>query len=330
MSSFYVCKHIDDDLRRQSSSGGFFTALAENVLSQGGITYGASFSDDYRSVEHIRVKESGQLWRLRGPKYITSSIGNVYKEIKEQLLKKHTLVLFSGTPCQVHGLRKFLGIEFQNLITVDLVCHGVADKRIYHYYLDLLEQRYQSKICSLSFRDKSRSWRVPDFLVKFENGGELRESVSTNAFMRGFIQNLFLRESCSHCHFKRFTSGSDFTIGDFWGSTEIPSLAKDDVGISVVAVHNNKAMDIFNHISPNLKNIVELNEKEAFLFNESYIKSSSLHSKRNEFYDNYSQNDFESYIDKLLYQPKDKVSFIRRCITKLKNVIRTKCAPLIH
>lgn len=327
MSQFFACMYKDDDLRRQSSSGGFFTALAENVLSQGGIVYGASFSDNYRSVEHIEVKESGQLWRLRGPKYITSSIGYVYKEIKELLLKEHTLVLFSGTPCQVHGLRKFLGIEFQNLTTVDLVCHGVADKRIYHYYLNLLEQRYRSKICSLSFRDKSRSWRNPDFLVKFENGCELRESVSTNAFMRGFIQNLFLRESCSHCHFKKFTSGSDFTIGDFWGSTEIPSLAKDDVGISVVAVHNNKAMDIFNHLSPNLKNIVVLNEKEAFLFNECYIKSSSLHSKRNEFYDNYSQYDFESYIDKLLYQPKEEVSYLRRCITKLKTLLGRNAHP---
>lgn len=326
MSQFFACMYKDDDLRRLSSSGGFFTALAENVLSQGGIVYGASFSDDYRSVEHICVTEANQLCKLRGPKYITSKIGNTYQEIKRQL-RDNTLVLFSGTPCQVHGLRKFLGIEFQNLTTVDLVCHGVADKRIYHYYLNLLEQRYRSKICSLSFRDKSRSWRNPDFLVKFENGCELRESVSTNAFMRGFIQNLFLRESCSHCHFKKFTSGSDFTIGDFWGSTEIPSFAKDDVGISVVAVHNNKAMDIFNRLSPNLKNIVVLNEKEAFLFNESYIKSSSLHSKRNEFYDNYLQYDFESYIDKLLYQPKEEVSYLRRCITKLKTLLGRNAHP---
>ena len=330
MSHFFACMNKDDDLRRHSSSGAFFTALAENVLSLGGVVYGASFSDDYRSVEHICVKDPKQLERLRGPKYITSRIGNVYREIKE-LLNEQILVLFSGTPCQVFGLKKFLGIEFQNLITVDLVCHGVADIRVYSYYLDYLEQRYQSKICSLSFRDKSKSWRRPDFLVKFENGYELRESASKNAFMRGFIQNLFLRESCSHCHYKRFSSGSDFTIGDFWGSTEIPVLAKDDLGISVVAVQNDKARNIFKNISKNLKNIVELTEKEAFVFNESYIKSSSLHPNRNTFYDNYQKYDFDLFIEQLLYQPKRRSdSILRMCIIKSKNFIRKICAPLIH
>lgn len=321
MSRFFACMHKDDNLRKLSSSGGFFTALAEHVLSLGGVVYGASFTDDYRSVEHICIKESGQICRLRGPKYIASKIGGIYKEIKEQL-NENSIVLFSGTPCQVYGLKRFLGVEFQNLITVDLVCHGVADKRIYNHYLDLLEQRYQSKICSLSFRDKRNSWRRPDFLVKFENGCELRESVSDNAFMKGFIQNLFLRESCSHCQFKNFTSGSDFTIGDFWGSTEIATLAKDDVGISVVAVHSDKAIDIFNRISPEMKGIVELNEKEAFLFNESYMRSSSLHPKRNDFYTNYLSYDFDSYVNRLLFKPKKKESFFKLFLTKLKNTIR--------
>ena len=220
MSSFYVCKHIDDDIRKGSASGGIFVALAEYVINLGGLVYGAAFDDDLKGVSHVLIRSIDDLDKIRGSKYVYSKIGHIYQDIKDYLEKGET-VLFSGTPCQVAGLKQYLKKDYLNLLCVDIVCHGVANQKIYRFYLDYLERKHNSIISGLSFRDKTRSWRDSDIVIKFGNGDELRERGSINPFMRGFIANLFIRDSCTSCKYKRFMSKSDLTLGDFWGSTEL-------------------------------------------------------------------------------------------------------------
>ncbi len=320
MSQFYACQHTDETLRKKSSSGGVFSALAEYIIQQGGIVYGAAFSQDFRSVRHICISSKEELHSLRGPKYISSRIGTTYKEIKE-LLGKGILVLFSGTPCQIAGLRRQVGDD-KNLFCIDIVCHGVADHTIYEHYLNYLSKKYQSDIQSFSFRDKTTSWRHSDVVIHFQNGEILREPGAQNAFMRGFISNLYIREACTRCHFKSFTSGSDMTIGDFWGATEIPQLVHDDTGISIVAIHSEKGEKLFQLVSDKLTSILELSEQEAFVFNESYKTSATSHRNTDTFYAHYKDSDFNELIDKLLFQEKKKESLVRKYLYKLKNTIR--------
>lgn len=321
MKHFYACQHIDENLRMTSASGAVFPALAEYVLSEKGIVYGAAFSDDFRKVYHLGVDNIMQLKRLQGSKYIQSDVKGVYQDVSQQL-SNGRMVLFSGTPCQIAGLKSYLKVDDENLICMDIVCHGVADKKIYLHYLDYLEQKYASKLVSVSFRDKKKSWRHSDVSFRFENGSRLIEPGKNNSFMRGFISNLYIRESCTRCRFKGFTSGSDLTIGDFWGSTEKSVYSTDDTGVSVVAIHTQKGKDIFDKIQYNLTNIEELTESEAFLFNDSYRQCAVSHTKQDDFYSRYEREDFDSLIKELLVERKMKVSLFKRCYFSFKSFIR--------
>ena len=322
MSRFFGCKLSDDKIRLQSSSGGAFTALATQVLTCGGIVYGAAFSEDYRSVQHIAINKPEELPLLRGSKYIPSNLGHTFQDIKGNLSEKRP-TMFTGTPCQVAALRKFLADTPQeNLWCVDIICHGVPDIKIYKHYLNQLEMQYQSPVKSVNFRDKTHGWRYADFVIQFANGQEFREKVTENSFMRGFIGNLYLRLSCSQCQFKNFTSGSDITIGDFWGATEIRGY-NDNMGISIVAVHSKHGQSLFDLAMEDLQNIIEVDEKIAYTFNESAYSSSNSHPRCDDFYTRFSNENFDSLIAELL-PPKpvrDKQATAKRFFSSLKNLI---------
>lgn len=321
MRQFYGCKLADDVQRRLSSSGGAFTALALRVLSEGGIVYGAAFSPDYRSVHHIAVENLKDLSKLRGSKYLPSNLGNIFAEIKTHLESRRS-VLFSGTPCQVGALRKFLGDTPQDrLYCVDLVCHGVPDHKVYQHYLDQQELRHKSKVCFVNFRDKTKGWHQAEFVIRFDNGEELRERVADNAFMRGFIGNLYLRPSCTQCQFKKFTSGSDLTVSDFWGATELGSY-NDDIGISVVAVHTPQGQQLFEQAKSHLKDVKEVDERIAYTFNESVYQSSPMHPKRDEFYNRYLGEDFEALVTELHPRGMASKTASPSPLARLKQIIR--------
>ena len=329
MSRFYACQHINEEIRKNSASGGVFSALAECIIQQGGIVYGAAFNKDYRTVHHIGITSLSEIPLLRGSKYISSKAGSIYKTIKKNL-EDGQKVLFSGTPCQIAGLKRFVG-DNENLICVDIVCHGVAEEKVYIHYLNYLEQLYHSKISYVTFRDKSTSWKKSDVIFRFENGDKLREPVIKNSFMRGFIANLYLRDTCIKCKYKSFSSGSDLTLGDFWGSTEIPELSIDDTGLSIVSVHTLSGADLFQRIRPQLQSIKELKEKDAFIFNESYRQCASHHPGRNEFYSKYQTEEFNHLVFTILnsFQMTNKKKSLytqlkNRFIHGLKHISRLK------
>ena len=320
MSSFYVCKNVDDDVRKSSASGGIFVALAKFIINRGGLVYGAAFDDNFKGVSHVLIRSLSDLDRIRGSKYVFSKIGQVYHGIKENL-EVGKLVLFSGTPCQVAGLKNFLKKDYIGLICVDIVCHGVADKRIYDFYLDYLERKYNSIITYLTFRDKSESWRNADIVIKFKNGDEIREKGSVNAFMQGFISNLYIRKSCTMCKYKKFLSKSDLTLGDFWGSTELKDYSNDDYGTSIVAVHTQKGYNIFNGILGELKDVREVDENTGYVFNDSYKKVAVPHPKSNYFYEHYQEKDFNLLVASLLVETPKVDSLRRKVYISFKRVL---------
>lgn len=253
----YAAKNKDEEIRRQSSSGGIFTLLAEQVLDDGGVVFGARFDENWEVV-HAYTETKEGLAAFRGSKYVQSQIGDNYKKA-EAFLKSGRKVLFSGTPCQIAGLKLYLRKEYENLLTVDFICHGVPSPGVWREYLKEEVARQcdrkntvlshpnakEIEIERISFRDKSLGWKKYSFALTLsvtEGNGQkntvlLSEPLNKNLFLRGFLADLYLRPSCHACPAKCLKSGSDVTIGDFWGIEKVMPEMDDDKGVSVVMVN---------------------------------------------------------------------------------------------
>lgn len=233
----YAATNSNEVEREQSSSGGIFTLLANETINNGGIVFGAVFNEDW-DVEHIYVDNANDLKRLRGSKYVQSNIGNSYA-MAEKFLKEGKEVLFSGTPCQVAGLKKYLRKEYKNLKTVDFVCHGTPSPEVWKMYLDeVCRANDIATICDIQFRNKADGWKNYSFVIKYiDNEGykrELREKIGNNLYMKCFLSDLCLRPSCYKCPARCGKSDSDITLGDLWGAECICPEIDDDKGLSLV------------------------------------------------------------------------------------------------
>lgn len=231
----FAAHNPDAAIRRESSSGGIFSMLAERILSEGGVVYGAAFEDDW-SVAHRRVDYPDDLWRLRGSKYVYSRIGRTIQQAASDLAADRK-VLFSGTPCQVVAARKCLG-DNPLLLLVEVVCHGAPQSEYWDRYLDELcssRGRTRSDITSINFRDKRTGWKNYSFTIQFNDGKIFSQPHDDNLYMRAFLQNLTLREPCFRCPFK-YPDGSraDITLGDFWGISQLAPEIDNDFGTTIV------------------------------------------------------------------------------------------------
>ena len=257
--SVYAAVNTNIDRLMKSSSGGVFSALAEYVLSTGGVVYGASFDKDFR-VTHIRVSELSELVRLQGSKYVQSNTENTFSEAKRDLNEGIT-VLYSGTPCQIAGLNGFLGKTYDNLITVDLICHGVPNQRFFSQYLEWLSKKQKGKITEFSFRDKEAKGWTSAGSVRIETGKSSKKKVLWPAFnyyqYYNFLSGGICRKSCYECAYAGMRRPGDYTIGDFWGAEKylpgIKNLGKR--GCSVVLCNSQKAEALIKKVTLDLKEI---------------------------------------------------------------------------
>lgn len=270
----YAAKHPDEDIRLNSSSGGVFTLLAEQVIAEGGVVFGARFDESWQVVHDYSETVEG-LAAFRGSKYVQSVIGDTYKSAQD-FLKHGRKVMFTGTPCQIVGLKKFLRKDYPNLFTVDFVCHGVPSPLVWRKYLketaeDIRAKRAVGKksvtsslsdlpvITGISFRDKTNGWKKYGFSLRYTASKAVENTVSASAiteeglflepftenhFMRAFLADYILRPSCYACPSKSGKSGSDITIGDLWGVDRFNPSIDDDRGLSLVMLHNDKASAI--------------------------------------------------------------------------------------
>lgn len=232
-----------DKIRSQSSSGGVFTLLAEKVITEGGVVYGAAF-DENMQLRHISAESLDELAPLRGSKYLQSNTGKIYREIKKKL-SLNRKVLFVGTPCQAAALRGYLGQDYENLFIVDLVCHGVPSQAVFDRYLK--ENFPDKKAKEILFRNKSHGWSCAYIDISFEDGsvynGSLKED---DAYEILFQRSLGLRKSCADCKFCDFPRVGDISIGDFWGIDKINRALWDTKGISMVLVNNEHGRNLFD------------------------------------------------------------------------------------
>lgn len=276
--------------RLQSSSGGVFSLLARSVINCDGVVFGAQFSQEWQ-VEHTHIKSVGELYKLRGAKYVQSRIGNTYSEA-ERFLKDNIPVLFSGTPCQIAGLRHYLKKEYDNLITAEVICHGVPSPKVWRVYLqELCRKKKIHKINQISFRDKASGWKHYSFSVKYsKNGIEkiIREYYTQNLYARGFTSDLFLRPSCHSCFFKSLRSRADFTLGDFWGIQHINPEIDDDKGLTALLINTEKGLSFLKGLDIQTK-VFDYNQ--VISGNCSLVKSTTLTEKRDLFYNTFNRDE---------------------------------------
>lgn len=276
-----AARNLDEAVRKESSSGGVFTLLARQVIARGGVVFGAAWTEDFRAVRHIAVRTEEALTKLRSSKYLQSTIGDCYAQAKA-CLSRGEQVLFSGTPCQIEGLRSFLRKDYDNLLCVDLVCHGVPAPAVWRRYLAECEEKNGAKVKDVTFRDKSTGWKSYCITLNFENGKKQSLPVSGEPYMRAFLANACLRPSCHDCRFKKRCRESDLTLADFWGVEDVCPQMDDDRGTSLVLVHSSAGEAALAAVREQLK--LEAVELDAALHqNPSAVVSSKVHENRAAF-----------------------------------------------
>ena len=276
----FVGYYKDDEVRKQSSSGGIFSAIAEWILQQKGVVFGAAFDENFE-VHHIAVETKEELIKLRGSKYVQSRLENTFLEAKEYLEKKRK-VLFTGTACQIAGLKNYLSAEYENLYTVDVLCHGAPSPKIWRMYLDDKKEQYQASINKVEFRNKDDGWKNFSINIAFSNMERFYTHHNKEKFMRMFLDNLDLRPSCYSCVFKEIPRISDVTIGDSWGVENYMPDMDDDKGTSVILVHSSNGEKIFREIRKKLI-VGEVGLDVAVSPTADSRKSVTMHPNRNKY-----------------------------------------------
>jgi len=324
----YSCINKDETIRLDSSSGGIFTLVAEKVIARGGVVFGASFNDEF-GVEHIFIETKEKLLKLRGSKYVQSKIGDSYKQAKE-FLNSGREVLFTGTPCQIAGLKSYLRKSYTNLSTIDIVCHGVPSPDVWRKYVDFRETEAGSPAQRIAFRRKNEGWKRFSVSFLFKNNTEYRQNLRNDLYMRAFLKDVCLRPSCYDCKFKGLNRQSDITLADFWGIQNILPEMDDDKGTSLIIINSEIGRALFDEMKDRMA-YQEVDIHEAVKYNSAAIKSVKYNLKRDGFMAEKDSLPFDKLVAKYCNEPlqiriKNKVrSGIKKMLvkTKLINIVNS-------
>lgn len=319
----YACYNKDKDVRLSSSSGAVFSSLAEYVLNKSGIVYGVAMSEDCYSAEFIGVTDSEGLTKLRGSKYLQAKVGNTFKSVKKEL-QAGKLVLFTGTGCQVNGLKTFLGKDYDNLICMDVICHGAPSPALWREYARDQEKKMGGKLKEINFRCKDDSWvdfgmkevlsTIPEDSVK-----KFYISKDKDPYMQMFLRDYCLRPSCYECMVKK-EKMSDLTVADFWGIKDVAPEMNNGLGTSLVLIRTKKGQEIFNYISCEMK-LKEVTYEAGVKGNPAEYRSCVRPSQRDTFFDDMHTMSFEELEGK--YAPPIKYSLKTRAKRKTKKIMKS-------
>lgn len=272
----------DEEVRLKSSSGGIFYLLAEKTIAEGGVVFGARFDEQWQVVIDYAEAMEG-VKAFMGSKYVQARMATAYADAK-RFLTEGRKVLFSGTPCQIAGLHHFLCKPYENLLSVDIICHGTPSPKVWSRYLDEVVTAGRKAINDVQFRNKRNGWKVFNFTMEYnkdEQSVSLCSHHQQNHFMRAFLRDMILRPSCYQCQAKSGRSHSDITLADFWGiNTEMPDM-DDDKGTGLVLVNTGKGRTALDWSKTNHK---ETTTDVALGHNPSYYRSVAAHSKRTDFF----------------------------------------------
>lgn len=305
----------DEAVRKSSSSGGAFSSLANSVLAENGAVFGAMFDENW-NVVHGFIENHDELSKLRGSKYVQSRIGKCY-EVTERFLKDKRRVLFSGTPCQIAALKKFLGKDYNNLVTVDFICHGVPSPKLWRWYLDLVKKR--GSIVDINFRNKDDGWKRFNFAVDYvQNNVSVRAFHRENPYMIAFLDDMSLRPSCNNCQAKAGRSHSDITLADFWNVDKVVDRIDDDKGVSLLLGNTAKGLMLLE--SARDLECHEVDFANAIQFNKAWEESYPMSPNRERFFSSY-HNHGKNFAEFVKMSPMQKTDLLKRLKRGVKQLL---------
>lgn len=344
----WAAQNMDEEIRRQSSSGGIATMFAEKIIEEDGVVFGVIMNDKHEAV-HTYADTKQQLTAFMGSKYTQSRTGNCFKHVMD-FLKSGRKVLFIGTPCQIAGLKHFLRKDYENLYTIDFICHGVPSPGIFKWYLQEEIMKFTAdrkgsknsvsfspihsipkgdvqlpeglKVLDIHFRDKREGWKKFSFNLRLaeasadgkQNTVSISANVIKNIFLKGFCADLYLRPSCHQCPARNYQSGSDITIADFWGQENMFPEFDNDTGVSCVIIKTIKGQGLFNALNKIRK--CERTISDVVRYNPSLIISNKESYRRRKFWRLVGKYSFEETVDKSI-----NLSCPERIVSKIFGLI---------
>lgn len=313
----YVCINKDDVIRKNSSSGGVFYHLAKSVIDAQGIVFAATYDKEW-NVVHASCQDMDAIHSFMGSKYVQSKLGDTLKAVKENLTNGR-LVLFVGTPCQINGLTSFLGKEYENLLLVDIICHGVPSPLVWRRYLE--ETTEGKEISGINFRDKKDGWKENSVKITYKDGSCYQVKKHDNRYFKGFIRDIYLRPSCYACAFKGLNRKADITLADYWGIQEIHPDMFDDRGASLVLLHSAKGEAYWSKVKESFH--YQLTDLEFAVENNSAaVVSVALPKQRKVFFTEYEKKGVAATVDKCTHI--SLVGRLKRKLARLLNPTKKK------
>lgn len=338
----YVALSKDNAQLKNSASGGVFSAIAGQFIQTGGIVYGCAmeYANEELYPKHIRVDRADKLIELQGSKYVQSDIGSCYKRVKEDL-KSRCSVLFSGTPCQVGGLYSFLGgrNKWDNLYTIDIICHGVPNARLFHGYIELLEKKIDGKIKQFYFRDKSKGWGLIAKAVYEDANGNMKSKrihSKLSSYYSLFLDSLTYRENCYSCKYAGAERIGDLTIGDFWGiEKEHPDYLIDNGGelnekngISCALVNSDKGNMLIEQYAEKL-HVKGSSLEKAARRNGQLNRPSEMKPERNTILNLFRDKEY-SAVDTWYYKQLGKKKYIYMVWDMMPRKLQLTAKKVLH
>ena len=328
----YAAEHKNLEVVFDSTSGGLFTALAEEIYRTKGYVGGAIFGDECKSVQHFISNDRKDLDALRSSKYLQSNLEGFYNKVKE-LVDAGESVLVCGTPCQMAALRSFLGKDYDNLIIVDFICRGINSPKVWRKYIDSFEERYGSKVVYAKAKSKEYGWRNLTQKVVLQNGKSYFETKHNSAFTQGYLfTNAYCRPSCYDCKFKGFPRIADITLADFWGIEKVDKTMDKDLGTSLVMLNSKKGEAFYQLIQRRI-NSISVPLEGAISGNPALLKPlPSPKVDRTQFFEDLDKMTFEDIRRKYIQIPqKDSIkNRVKRTFLFWKKVASaTKLKPKV-
>lgn len=305
----FAGKSTDYNIRFKSSSGGVFGTISSEIIKKNGVVYGAAYAND-NTVVHLRVDDLKDLARLQGSKYVQSDMSGVFTLVKEDLVAGR-IVLFSGTPCQVEGLYKFLKRKYDHLYTIDIICHGVTSRGVWKSYLNYLSNDKKDNITEINFRDKQTGWHRFSFSYK-RNGKKISCLFIDNPFCFFFDKHYIINQACFNCKYASNKHLADITLGDLWGVQHFEHIQDDNIGTSLVIVSSKKGESLIT-LTDGLE-LVSIDEERAMSYN--LHEPPKKPDDYEEFWAEYEGGGIKKSIKRFFYG-----SFMRRCKLFIKSFL---------
>ncbi|MGR6836803.1 Coenzyme F420 hydrogenase/dehydrogenase, beta subunit C-terminal domain [Syntrophomonas erecta] len=306
----YAAINKNSDVLSASASGGIFGALASLILEKNGVVFGCAYNENMEP-EHICVDNLLDMKKIQGSKYVQSNINITYKEAKGYL-KGDRWVLFTGTPCQIAGLKSYLGMDYNNLITADLICHGVPSEDFFKVYIRYLEHKLKGKVIDLKFRDKSKGWGHVEKVIYLKNGIVKEKLIQpfTSYYHSYFLKGDILRESCYECKYASRSRVGDFTMGDYWGIEKAHPEIGTKEGVSVLLVNSKKGIALIDELSKYLK-LVESTFEQARVQNGPLNRPNAKSERRKTIFKAWHEGGYKAIADDYYMKNKKQIILFR-------------------